>query len=256
MTDERGLRLDRINDDITLLQSRRGLFFTTDAYLLSAFVRRPKGRFARALELGAGTGAVSLLLAARDRAEKITAVEVQKTSFDVLCRNIEENGMADVISPVLADVREITESSLGGQFDAVFANPPYMRAGSGIENRHEEANIARREVFGGLHDFCAASSRLCKSRGTFYVVFRPERLAELLSELRSCGFEPKLLTFLFPDADSAPSLVFVASRRGGRPGGLTVTKPLFAYERGTRVETDDYKYIYETGQFPEEFMIK
>ena len=61
------LRLDRINDDITLVQSKRGLTFTTDAYLLSSFVRRPQGKFGRLLELGAGTGVVSLLLAARTR---------------------------------------------------------------------------------------------------------------------------------------------------------------------------------------------
>lgn len=255
------LRLDRINDDITLVQSTRGLTFTTDAYLLSSFVRCPQGRFGRLLELGAGTGVVSLLLAARGRADAIVAVEAQEKFCDIMRQNIDANGYGGVIKPVFADVRDITEVSLGGQFDGVFSNPPYMRAGSGFESAADEANIARREVLGGLHDFCAAASRLCKNGGMFYVVYRPERLAELFDELRGCGFEPKLLTLVYPDIESKPSLILTAARRGGKPGGLTVAKPLFVYEKphdggANRRETDDWRYIYETGRFPEEFTIK
>lgn len=253
MTD---LREDKINDDITLLQSKNGLTFTTDAYLLSAFVRRPAGRFGSAVELGAGTGVISLLLAARNRADRIVAVEVQEHFYNIMQQNIVRNGYTDVITPVLGDVRAQNEQRLGGQFDAVFANPPYLRAGSGFENAHDEANIARREVYGGLSDFCAAAGRLCRHGGTFFVVYRPERMAELMNELHRCGFEPKQLTLLYADADSSPSLLFCAARRGGKPGGLIITPPLFVYERGTRTETETFRKIYETGRFPEEFMIK
>ncbi len=249
-------RLDRINDNITLLQSTRGLTFTTDAYLLSAFVRRPVGRFGRIAELGAGTGAVSLLLAARGRAAHITAIEVQELFYNIMKENIANNGFSDVIKPVLGDVREMNESILGGTFDAVFANPPYLRAGSGFDSAHDEANIARREIFGSIVDFCDAAARLCRQGGVFYLVYRPERLAELFSALRSAGFEPKQLTLLFPDAESAPSLIFCAARRGGKPGGLRITSPLIIYESGSRNETETFRRIYETGMFPEEFNIK
>ncbi len=251
-----GYRVDKINDDITLLASKTGLSFTTDAYLLSAFVRRPVGRYGRIVELGAGTGVVSLLLAARGRAEHITSVEVQARSYEIMKQNIKENGFSSVIEPVLGDIRDANEQTLGGVFDAVFANPPYLCANSGPESAHGEENIARREIFGGIDDFCAAAARLCRHGGTFYVVFRPERLAELLSSMTSRGLEPKQLTLLCPDADSAPSLVFVAARRGGRSGGLRITRPLFIYERGTRIETEVFRKIYETGQFPEEYTIK
>ena len=247
-------RIDKINDDITLIQSKNGLTFTTDAYLLSAYVRRPAGKSVRLLELGAGTGVVSLLLASRGRADKIVALEVQEKFAEIMTRNVENNGFSDIIEPVCMDVRDAAEKDLG-MFDAVFSNPPYMRAGSGFESAHGEANIARREVFGGLHDFCAAAGRLCRFGGMFYVVYRPERFAELCSELRSCGFEPKAATFLHPDADKRPSLVFVTARRGGA-AGMIVTQPLFAYERGTRNETETFRSIYDTGSFPDEFLVR
>ncbi len=251
-------RLDRINDDIVLEQSRDGLLFTTDAYLLSAFVRRadPGARFGRAAELGAGTGVVSLLLAARRRAERIFSVEVQPELFRVMERNIKNNSLGDVITPVLADVRELGESMPGGTFDAVFSNPPYLAAGSGKPSAHAAADISRREIYGGIGDFCSAAGRLCRSGGTFFVVYRPERISELFFCLRTAGFEPKTLTLLYPDPDSPPSLLFCAARRGGKPGGLRVTRPLFVYGRGGREETEDFRRIYETGLFPDDFSVR
>ena len=76
-----------------------------------------------------------------------------------------------------------------------------------------------------------------------------------MHELHICGFEPKKLTLLYPDADSEPSLLFCAARRGGKPGGLRITPPLFIYERGTRTETEAFRKIYDTGSFPEEYRI-
>ena len=70
-----GERLDAVNEKITLIQKKDGLTFGTDAFLLASFIKpMPKGR---AVELGAGTGIISLLLAARDRFSKITSLEIQ-----------------------------------------------------------------------------------------------------------------------------------------------------------------------------------
>ena len=64
-----------INEKLTLIQRAAGLTFGTDAYLLAAFVRGvPRGK---AVELGGGTGVVSLLCAARDRFAHIDCAEIQ-----------------------------------------------------------------------------------------------------------------------------------------------------------------------------------
>ena len=249
-----GERVDRINDDITLIQMDRGLTFTTDAYLLSAYVRRPAGRYVTAAELGAGTGVVSLLVASRKKADRIAAIEVQESFVSIMRRNADINNLSHVIEPIHSDVRDV-KSGVLGTFDCVFSNPPYMRTDSGFENASDEKNIARREVMGTIEDFCAAAGRLCRYGGMFYVVYRPDRLAELCSALRNNGFEPKAMTFMFADADSAPSLLFCTAKRGGAPG-MQVTMPLFVYERGTRTETETFRQIYETGSFPDKFTVR
>lgn len=255
ITLERRERINKINDNVTLIESTDGLKFTTDAYLLSAYMKRPKGHHVRAAELGAGTGVISLLIAARGLADFVRAFEVQERFCDIMRRNIEYNSFGDKIEVKCADVRDITEASEGGQFDYVFSNPPYMKLDSGRGNDHDEKNIARREVMGGLNDFCGAASRLCRYGGMFYVVYRPERTAELMVSLSENGFAPKLLTHIHPDTKSRPSLLLCAAKRGGGDG-LTVTPPLILYREGTRDETDTIKKIYEVGSFPEEFTLK
>lgn len=248
-------RINKINDDITLIESENGLKFTTDAYLLSAYIKRPMKKEVTAAELGAGTGVISLLLAARGIANKIVALEIQERFCDIMRRNIEYNSMSDRIECINADVREVSEASVGGQFDIVFSNPPYMKLDSGKGNDRSEKNIARREVMGGLSDFCEAAKRLTRFGGTFYIVYRPERTVDLFDALRHTGFEPKTLTYIYPDTKSKPATVLCSAKRGGKPG-LFVTPPLFCYNDGGRVETSTLKKIYEDGTFPEEFTAK
>ena len=69
-----------------------------------------------------------------------------------------------------------------------------------------------------------------------------ERLAELLETLRRSGLEPKRLRLVQHDAASAPSLLLLESRRGGRPG-LAVEPTLLLWDADGR-ETDETRRIY------------
>ena len=68
------------------------------------------------------------------------------------------------------------------------------------------------------------------------------RLAELLETLRRSGLEPKRLRLVQHDAASAPSLLLLESRRGGRPG-LAVEPTLLLRDADGR-ETDETRRIY------------
>lgn len=240
-------RLDEVNEQITLIQKKEGLTFGTDAYLLASFVRPvPRGR---AVELGAGSGIISLLCAAKGRFAHLDAVEIQEDFATLVARNAARNGMSDRISAHHADVRSLSSADFGGEVDAVFANPPYMRTDSGARNESEYKYIARHEVFGGIGDFCHSASRLLKTGGKFYCVWRPDRLGELMEGLSQNRLAPKRMTFVHADVMTEPSMVLVeASKEGGY--GMRVTRPLFLYERsvksGKRVESADARRVYET----------
>jgi tRNA1(Val) A37 N6-methylase TrmN6 len=244
-------RLDRVNENLTIIQKKQGLTFGSDTFLLSAFVKEQK--YARAADLGSGTGIAALLCGARGKFARIYAIEIQKSFCELIEKNIEYNNLSGVIKPINADVREISPAHTDGELDVVFSNPPYMKTNSGKRNDSDEKYIARHEVFGGIFDFCAAASRLLKFGGKFYCVYRPDRLTELISAMQRTNLEPKRMTFVHPDTETAPSSVLIEAKKGASPS-LVLTKPLIIHrtlnvDGSAREMTDSAKEIYDTCSF-------
>ena len=251
--------LHEVNEHIQLIQRTDGLTFGTDAYLLAAYVR-PK-RAAVAVDLGSGTGIIPLLCLARNKAARFTAVEIQPSFCELITRNAALNGMADRLTALNTDVREIKADTVGGEVDLITANPPYMAPNSGARNDTDEKYVARHEVCGTVKDFCGAAGRLLKHGGRFCCVFRPERLADLFEGLRTAHLEPKRMTFVQATYAATPSMVLVEAVKYAAPG-MTVTPPLCLWEADPErpekpaepmVQTKAAAYIYENCGFPPRF---
>jgi tRNA1Val (adenine37-N6)-methyltransferase len=227
-------RLDKVNENITLIQKKNGLTYGSDAYLLSAFVRPDQN--ALCVDLGSGTGIIPLLLCRRDKVARAVGVEVQADFAALIDRNAAINGLSDRLTALHTDVRDLTQVALGVVLgeeqgrcaDIVVANPPYMRTDSGRRNEADAKYVARHEVCGGIGDFCAAAARVLRFGGSFYVVWRPDRLSELMAALNKEKLEPKRMTFVHADAESEPSMVLIEARAGGK-ASLVVTPPLILH---------------------------
>lgn len=243
-------KITEINDGLTLIEKRDGLTFGTDAYLLSAYVRRqPK---ALAADLGSGTGVIPLLMLSHDKAGGIDAFEVQEEFVELIGRNAGNNGFSERLRPVCADIREIG-AEFNGKYDLVTSNPPYMRI-AGKRNDSDMKYIARHETKGGIGDFCAAAARLLKHGGLFYVVWRPDRLAVLMSALEAARLEPKRMTFVHSRLGLPPCLVLCEAKKYAAEG-MYLTPPLIMYNGAEGcVYTDELKEIYATGEFGARYM--
>ncbi|MBE6574531.1 MAG: methyltransferase domain-containing protein [Ruminococcaceae bacterium] len=235
--------LTRVNENIELIQKKQGLTFGTDAYLLYAYMKEQRSSVA--VDVGCGTGIISLLCAAKGKYSKIYAVDVQREFCDVARRNAEHNSLDNIVEVVHSDVRELRLEA-----DVVFTNPPYMRSDSGRANISSAKNIARHEIFGGISDFVDSASRILKFGGLFYAVYRPDRLCDLICAMREGGIEPKRMTFVHATSDHEPSMVLVEGKKGAKPS-VILTKPLILNDKNG--ETEDVKYIYERGEFGEQF---
>lgn len=240
-------RTDYVNDNLKLIQKTDGLTFGTDALLLASFI---SGKFELGTELGSGTGIISLLLLTRDKLKKTVAIEVQEEYAELTAENAELNSLSDRLSSVRADIREYTPNE---EADIVYTNPPYMRSDSGRANTISKKNIARHEVMGGIKDFCLAAKRLLKFGGSFYAVYRPDRMIDLLAAMRECLLEPKRLTFVHADERSEPSMLLVEAKMGGK-SGMQLTRPLIIYkDKEHRIYSEDMDFIMENGSFPSDF---
>lgn len=240
----------KINDELTLIQNVKGLTFGTDAYLLSAFVKRSPR--AIAADLGSGTGVIPMLCAANGKFKKCFAIEIQNTFADIIESNVLENGFDGKIVTVCSDLRDVKASTLGSEVDIVTANPPYMKTDSGKRNEHDEKFIARHEVFGGINDFCACAARILKHGGKFYTVWRPDRLCDLIVALRENKLEPKRITFVHATKDAEPSIALIQSTKGAASGSI-VTRPLILHSSKDDAKNSilslDTQRIYDTCSF-------
>ena len=244
-------RLDEVNEQIRLIQKTKGLTFGTDAFLLASYIRHAPS--ATAVELGGGTGIVSLLLAARKKLGHIHVVEIQPAFAELIERNVALNGLSDQISPLCADVRALKPAQFGGEVDLVFSNPPYMRIDSGKRNEEDQKFIARHEVCGKIHDFCATASKLLRYGGKFVCVWRPDRLSELFAALHNATLEPKRMTMVHADSQSEPCMLLLEATKGAAPS-MRISPPLMLYHdrqegEAKRILTDQAKKIYDTCSF-------
>lgn len=243
-------RLDKVNEQITLIQKKEGLTFGTDAFLLASFIKpRPSGK---AVELGTGTGIISLLLGAKNKFAKIYAIEIQKDFAQLADRNVHLNKLEEKIYIIHADATKAVAADVCGEVDVVFTNPPYMKTDSGKRNDSDYKYIARHEVCGDICDFCKAAFRMLKHGGRFYAVWRPDRLTDLICAMRDNRLEPKIVTFVHSDTESEPSMVLVSATKGGA-SGVKVTSPLIIYDgndgNGKRKMSERVQKIYDTMSF-------
>jgi tRNA1Val (adenine37-N6)-methyltransferase len=216
---------------LTLIQPRDGYRFSLEALLLARFAKPNAGD--KVLELGAGCGVVSLIIAALANPSKVAAIELQPRLAEMIKRNAALNRLEKVES-ICADIRDrAIEGVERSSFDLVIANPPYRSPGAGRESPNQSRRLARA---GHLADFVRAASVYARPGAMAVFVFLAARSAELLSGLRANSLEPRRIRFVHPFRDAAATSVLVEARKSAGVD-LTVEPPLFVYsEQGRYTE--------------------
>ncbi len=210
---------------LTIVQPSGGYRFAIDSILLARFAR-PRQR-ARVLELGAGCGVVSLILAALHHPSQVVAVELQPHLADLIAHNAALNRIAGV-KAICADLRQIIPGLAPASFDYVLANPPYRAAWRGRESPNAQRRIARGGGGATLQEFIAAATRYVCHSGKVAIVYTASRTAELIAEMKQRSLEPKRIRFVHSKPGEAASMVLLEARKGGGVEAI-IEPPLFIY---------------------------
>lgn len=256
MTDD--LKLDIINESISLYQIKSGLLFGTDALLLAYFVTGNATVPAKtAVELGTGSGVVSLIIAKKipDKIKNIFAAEILDDYCKLAVKNIEMNSLTDRIAVIKADIKQPNSFfyPYGNEsrriephsVDIVFTNPPYM-VNHGKMSVSEYKNIAKHEILCNIGDVLACVYRLLKDKGDFYCVYPSERLQDLFSAMEANNIYPKTAVFVHPRENLKSNLVLVKGKKAAN-SGITIHPPLILHrEDGTL--TEFAAEMYEKGE--------
>jgi len=223
-----------------IIQNPDKFCFGMDAVLLSGFVQVKKG--ALVLDLGTGTGIIPLLLEAKTAASHFSALEIQEESADMARRSVQMNHLEDKIEIVTGDIKEACALFKAASFDVVTCNPPYMIGQHGLANPDAPKAIARHELLCTLEDVVCNAAKLLKPGGSFFMVHRPFRLAEIIMVMAKYKLEPKRMRLVYPYVDKEPNMVLMEGCRGGRPR-MTVEKPLIVF-KAPNVYTDEICEVY------------
>jgi tRNA1Val (adenine37-N6)-methyltransferase len=220
--------LDSIKD-IKLLQAKDGYRFSVDALLLENFISA--NRLDNGVELGSGSGIISILLAKRLKDTRIISVEIQEYLADRAKRNVRLNNVEEKVEIMSKDIKDLRRVFPTNSFDFVFSNPPFRRLKSGRLSISEERAVARHEMEITLADLVSTASYMLKHSGKFYLIYHPFRLVELISLLRKKRLEPKRMRFVHSRADEEAKMVLIEAVKGSGTW-LKVDPPLYIYEKG------------------------
>ena len=208
---------------------------STDSVVLASFVRLPKN--AQVLDLGAGCGTLGLLLCANDSNCQVTGLELDEKAHLAALDNISRNALADRLSSICCDLRSIPNSVKAGQFTTCVSNPPYFSGGPVSQT----TPLARHEHTCAPEELFAAANYALRYGGDFYLVHKPERLAQLCACASSHHLEPKRLCLVRHREGSPIALILLACRKGGKPGLIIEELSLFDASGNP---TQAYKDIY------------
>lgn len=229
--------MERIDDlqfkNLKIIQNTDGFRFGIDSVLLSEFARDIKPG-SKIVDLGTGTGIIGILLTGKVNPSKVYGVEKQKSVADMASRSIKLNNLENKMEIVCSDINDLKFEK--NSFDAVVTNPPYKKIGTGINSQNEKQQISRFETTASLDDWIRVASSLINTKGSFYMVYRTDRLSELFYILKRYKLEVKKIRFVHSKLGEQSKMVLIkAIKNGGE--FLQVEAPLIIYkEDGTYTE--------------------
>ncbi len=184
---------------------------STDTMALADFVRLGPGE--QVLDLGSGCGSLGVLLCSRRADCHVTGVELDPAAHEAALENIRRNSLEGHMASICADLRQVSGQFPAHRFSACVSNPPYFSGGP-----VSKAGSARLADQCSLAELFAAAAWALRWGGRFYLVHRPERLAQLCACAAQARLEPKRLRLLRHRPGAPVSLVLLECRKGGKPG--------------------------------------
>ena len=185
---------------------------STDSMVLAHFVKLPKN--ARVLDLGSGCGTLGLLLCAKDETCRVTGLELTPEAHEAALANIRANALEPRLESICADLRTFDRGAIAGAFSCCVSNPPYFSGGPASR----KAPLARREDCCAPEDLFRTASTALKYGGDFFLVHKPERLAQLIARGAGEGLEAKRLRLVRHKEGGPITLILLQFRKGGKPG--------------------------------------
>lgn len=209
--DDRSMTEDSLlGGRVRLRQPVDGARVSIDAVFLAAAVPVAAGELV--LDIGCGTGAAMLCVAAREPHCKVVGLDRQRELVRIAGDNFILNGMATRASAMIGDLLQPPPRISAGSFDHVMANPPYLERGRANETPNPARAEATIEGDAALGDWVRFALSMVKPKGTVTFVHRADRIDAVLGQI--AGRAGEVVVFpLWPGQGRPASRILVQARK-------------------------------------------
>ena len=197
--------------------------FSLDSMLLAKFVNINMSD-SKLLDFCTGNCPIPIILSSSIK--NIVAFEVQKEIYELGDESLKLNNINNV-KLINDDIKNIDNYYEDGYFDIITCNPPYFKVidSSRINDNNVKA-IARHEILIKLEDIVSLAYKYLRDKGKLYIVYRPDRLMELLKLFDKYKFGVKKLQCCYNNSDSLSSMILIEAMKNGQDD-LKILAPLY-----------------------------
>lgn len=227
--------------NLYIYQDTEMFSFSLDSVLLPNFITINKG-ISNILDIGTGNAPIPLILSTKTDAF-ITAVELQKDVYNLAVKSVQENNLEDRINIVCDDINNLYNSLESDFFDIITCNPPFFKVKESSNlNDSDYKTIARHEIKLNLEQLFRISKKLLKNNGIIGIVHRPDRLIDILLEMRKNNIEPKKIRLVYPKEGQEANILLVEGKKNGNPG-IKILPPLYVHDDEGNYTVEVLKYF-------------
>jgi tRNA1Val (adenine37-N6)-methyltransferase len=196
-------------------QTLSGMKICSDSLLFGALI--PVAGAQRILDIGAGTGILSLMQAQKCNAitdstlETISAVELTPAAAEEAQENFNNSPWADQLKIIAQDIQQFSQQHKEQQsagYDVIICNPPFFVNQTKTSSNNPLRHAARHSDSLSFADLCQSIDRLLTAQGRAYLLLPTTAITEFCAEAYALGLK---LTARIDIAESADHPVKVSS---------------------------------------------
>lgn len=171
-------------------QERCAMKIGTDGVLLGAWtplINNPNA----ILDIGAGTGILSLMLAQRSNAAQIDAIEIDEDAYEQCVENFEASPWGDTLFCFHAGLDEFVDEP-EDQYDLIISNPPFYA--EDFKTDDSQRDMARFQDALPFEELIEAAALLLSENGIFSVIIPYKEEGRFVSMCKELDLFPIQIT--------------------------------------------------------------
>lgn len=169
--------------EFTVYQDRCAMKVTTEACLLGAWVAAQKLPAQKVLDIGGGTGLLTLMLAQQMKAE-LFAIEKETDAFEQMKENFDASPWRNTLFSLYGDVLQYETST---PFDLIITNPPFYE--NDLPSPDRKKNMAHHDASLTLSKLMDAIARLITKDGCFVLLLPYTKTPTCIELAAANGFK-------------------------------------------------------------------